>query len=192
MEPPKLPIKSIKLPNPLSEKLPSPLLTGNSNTSSIAGSSVFVTAYHKAEEAKNSVLEKHVKMTVMDLQKGKRKKQICYKFRKGNCRFGSKCRFAHDNDDIPSSSSSSQSDNNQEANQATQNSNHSNHQNSNHQSYIMGHDQPVVHQDDEDYLSQAKKKKRIGTTDTLLPPKKAMKSLDRQRVHERPWTIQNH
>ena len=58
----------IKLPNPLSEseKLPAPNLdTKLKSTLNTKGEkdSVFVTSYHKDEQAKLSVLEKHVKVT---------------------------------------------------------------------------------------------------------------------------------
>ncbi len=68
-----------------------------SNTSS--SSSVFRNPFREREDAKRAVLEKHVAMTVRpeELRKIDGKK-ICWNFRKGRCRFGHKCTFAHDSD----------------------------------------------------------------------------------------------
>lgn len=55
--------------------------------------------YREAEDAKIAALEKHVKMVDSDDKiVSKNGKKICWNFRKGRCRFGSKCTYAHDSD----------------------------------------------------------------------------------------------
>ncbi|CAG9096093.1 unnamed protein product [Plutella xylostella] len=61
--------------------------------------SVFSNPFVEAELAKAAILEKHVKMVP-----GKEEtqmingKKICWSHRKGRCRFGHRCKFAHDTD----------------------------------------------------------------------------------------------
>lgn len=60
---------------------------------------VFGNPYREAEEAERAALEKHVKMVDSDDKiLTKNGKKICWNFRKGRCRFGSKCTYAHDSD----------------------------------------------------------------------------------------------
>ena len=62
--------------------------------------SVFNNPFRAKEERKKAILEQHVAMTTKQ-EDQKRKignRKICWNFRKGRCRFGSKCTFAHDND----------------------------------------------------------------------------------------------
>jgi len=62
-------------------------------------SSVFSNPFKAREDRKRAVLERHVEMTAkQEDQRTLRGKKICWNFRKGRCRFGSKCTFAHDND----------------------------------------------------------------------------------------------
>ncbi|KAL5286597.1 hypothetical protein ACFFRR_007925 [Megaselia abdita] len=70
------------------------LLQTSKQTTAVLGN-----PYREAEDAKIAALEKHVKMVENDekiiLKNGKK---ICWNFRKGRCRFGSKCTYAHDSD----------------------------------------------------------------------------------------------
>lgn len=53
----------------------------------------------EAERAKSAVLEKHVKMVpAKDHLTKFNGKKICWMNRKGRCRFGNKCKFAHDSE----------------------------------------------------------------------------------------------
>ncbi|CAH1800403.1 unnamed protein product [Owenia fusiformis] len=165
-----------RLPNPLALSLPSPLL--GDGIGSQAG--VFKTKFQIAEEAKNSVLEQHVKMTVAETLKKKERKQICYKFRKGQCKFGKKCKYFHD---VPNAGNSNDNSGNQEETSAkiVQHFGVSN--------FPQGEDLPVE-VDDDSYMGQAKKKKRVGIAQqSLVPPKRAMKNLSKIREQERPWTM---
>ncbi|KAB7498464.1 hypothetical protein Anas_02845 [Armadillidium nasatum] len=61
--------------------------------------SVFYNPFQKDQEAKTTVLEKHVKLTnnpkdVVEING----KKICWNYRKGRCKFGHKCKYAHDSD----------------------------------------------------------------------------------------------
>lgn len=45
--------------------------------------------------------------------------------------------------------------------------------------------------DDDKFNIGDKRKKRVGVSQTLVPPKKAMTALTKQREQERPWTLKN-
>ena len=103
-------------------------------------------------------------------------KKVCWLYRKGQCRKGHRCMFAHDNDiftDAPNQINTAQTD----------------------KQYHLGHgyfrnqklsQDPV---DDDGYMSNVKRKARVGVQDVLHPPKKAKHLLDKQRAQERPWTV---
>ncbi|XP_063620092.1 uncharacterized protein LOC134792722 [Cydia splendana] len=75
-------------------KLPKPAL-GESSLQT----SVFSNPFVEAELAKAAILEKHVKMVPgkanTQMINGKK---ICWNYRKGRCRFGHNCKYAHDSD----------------------------------------------------------------------------------------------
>lgn len=65
----------------------------------IINESVFRNPYLEAERAKSAVLEKHVKMVpAKDYITKVNGKNICWMNKKGRCRFGNKCKFAHDSE----------------------------------------------------------------------------------------------
>ena len=70
-----------------------------SSETSVSGKSVFANPYKEAEEAEKDTLEKHVKFTpkLEDIKEINGRK-ICWNYRKGRCRFGSNCVFAHDSE----------------------------------------------------------------------------------------------
>lgn len=79
------------------QKLPLP--TPDFNGTPTLKTSVFSNPFVEAEKAKSAILEKHVKMTpTLDDTKMINGKKICWNYRKGKCRFGHKCTFAHDSD----------------------------------------------------------------------------------------------
>lgn len=79
------------------EKLPLP--TPDFNSAPLMRTSVFSNPFVEAERAKSAILEKHVKMTpTMDDTKMINGRKICWNYRKGRCRFGHNCTFAHDSD----------------------------------------------------------------------------------------------
>jgi len=65
----------------------------------VVENSVFKNPFRIKEDQKKAVLERHVEMTVKhEDQRTIDGKKVCWNFRKGRCRFGSKCTFAHDSD----------------------------------------------------------------------------------------------
>lgn len=80
------------------EKLPLPTPDFNS-APALLRTSVFSNPFVEAERAKSAILEKHVKMTpTLDDTKTINGRKICWNYRKGRCRFGHNCTFAHDSD----------------------------------------------------------------------------------------------
>lgn len=80
------------------EKLPLPTPDFNS-APTLMSTSVFSNPFVEAERAKSAILEKHVKMTpTLDDTKMINGRKICWNYRKGRCRFGHNCTFAHDSD----------------------------------------------------------------------------------------------
>ncbi|XP_072745573.1 uncharacterized protein [Anoplolepis gracilipes] len=80
------------------EKLPLPTPDFNS-APTLLRTSVFSNPFVEAERAKSAILEKHVKMTpTLDDTKMINGRKICWNYRKGRCRFGHNCTFAHDSD----------------------------------------------------------------------------------------------
>lgn len=79
---------SINLKNPFRSSKPT-----------FTGHSVFANPYKEAEDAEKGTLEKHVKFAPkLDDIKEINGRKICWNYRKGRCRFGSDCVFAHDSE----------------------------------------------------------------------------------------------
>ncbi|XP_074643162.1 uncharacterized protein LOC141900257 [Tubulanus polymorphus] len=145
--------------------------------------SIYSNPYTQAEAMKNSVLEKHVKLTVADVEKGKArrgKKLPCRQFMRGHCRYGTKCQFVHVINNKPNITADNSVEKESSQPQFTEDI----------QSYDGEYVYEQNNEDDDSYMNIQKRKKRHGISDRLQPPKKAMKDLDRQRESERPWTIQ--
>lgn len=69
------------------------------NKANIHEKSVFNNPFRAKEDAKTAILERHVSMTVkQETLRTIEGKKVCFNFRKGRCRFGSKCTYAHDSD----------------------------------------------------------------------------------------------
>ncbi|XP_033106939.1 uncharacterized protein LOC117108880 [Anneissia japonica] len=155
------------------ERLPLPLFMDQSESTDmkkLPNSSVFRNPFEEAEHEQFSILEKHVKMTHMEtnseqLKKGK--KNVCYSFRNGRCRFGDKCRFSHSLEASTDTTSK-------------QNMNSSYNERIEYEFPKDGNNENVE-----------KRKRRAGLSKTLIPPKKAMKSYERTQAEERPWTLNN-
>ena len=69
------------------------------DTSQATVPSLFTNPYREAEDAAKDTLEKHVKFApkLEDVREINGRK-ICWNYRKGRCRFGSNCVFAHDSE----------------------------------------------------------------------------------------------
>ncbi|XP_053675599.1 uncharacterized protein LOC128725855 [Anopheles nili] len=139
--------------------LPSASTMLQSGSNRIIPGSVFSNPFREAEEAKLASLEKHVKMVDPEANAAEQKRKICWSHKKGRCRFGSKCNFAHDSDlilrkELPGAGSS---ENEQEP--------------------------PVT---EEIAVSVKKvtppnKKKRPGLSRELVPPKKVLKMYHKEK-----------
>jgi len=83
--------------------LPKPSFMQEQQDKSLSGikfdNSVFSNPFRDKEEKKKAILEQHVNMTQrqeeMRVIDGKK---VCWMYRKGRCRQGARCQFAHDND----------------------------------------------------------------------------------------------
>jgi len=61
--------------------------------------SVFSNPFRAREDKKEAILEQHVEMTLkQETGRTINGKKVCWNFRKGRCRHGHKCSFAHDSD----------------------------------------------------------------------------------------------
>ncbi|KAL4223616.1 hypothetical protein ACF0H5_017085 [Mactra antiquata] len=213
-----------RLPNPLGEKLPTPAIGSGSETNATKGTegpgSVFANPFENAEMAKQSILEKHVKMTEAQLMTGKRAK-ICKSFKLGKCRFGKHCKYSHDLDSNLSLRYTSthdvcgtedQQDSSTPANipkhlrlppppkqgfMGTIDSLKSDNRPPSTYRQRQQYSQQVRYMqsadgednDDDKFNVGDKRKKRVGVSQSLVPPKKAMSNLNKQRQSERPWTM---
>ncbi len=173
-----------RLPNPLAApkpqkmvgsgqiSLPKPSLKGDIFNAEHPAS-VYTNPFQIAEKAKLSVLEKHVKLTSSEEKaKAVGKKNVCKNFKQGRCRFGHKCKYAHDSDIIAAAEEKGTL----------------------HANYGPSAEECLFEEDavdDDSYISQKKRKFRSGVSDNLKPPKRAMQVLDKQRTIERPWTMSN-
>ncbi|XP_013413918.1 uncharacterized protein LOC106176200 [Lingula anatina] len=171
------------LPNPFGNamKLPAPSLNVEKEQGGKGlENSVFANPFEKARQAKLSVLEKHVKMTETEeqAQSSTSNRNVCYKFLKGKCHFGDKCRFYHERDNVHNISQPVAGHQNQfNAGRYNQTGNFE----------LLNFEQDQ--QDEDGYMANMKRKKRAGINDHLVPPKKALQSLGQQRAKERPWTV---
>lgn len=160
--------------------LPSPLLEPSEPSSSskefatrtYQQTSIFYNPFKAEEKRKLDVLEKHVQLT-KSVPSSNNKKRICFKFQKGKCRFGDNCRFAHATNIIKPETITQNND----ATKAPGEDSH-----------ISRTEIPYNPENEEDVWEEAKpKKRRVGVTDSLVPPKKAMKAYEQQKSKEKPW-----
>ena len=217
----KLPLPSFMMQAPSSFSSPSEtIITGTSgggseSTPALNASSVFTNQFAKAEQQKLSVLEQHVKLSSTEKTEAEMGKKICWMFRKGRCRFGHKCKFAHDNDVLPQKQSTHDGHDGEQTNQDgtaegyqiesnqqmqasgqhhQQASGQHHHQQQHHRQHFQqqqGHYQNELHQrgDNEDEEAfQMRKRKKPGLAQGLVPPKRSMAAYGRQAAQERPWT----
>ncbi|KAG8223946.1 hypothetical protein J437_LFUL003754 [Ladona fulva] len=163
--------------NQSAAKLPHPEFGSSGVT--IAKHSVFSNPFVEAERAKKAILEKHVKMTpTKDETTMINGKRICWNYRKGRCRFGHNCKFAHDSD----LHLSSQQNNDQvnESGIGLQN---------------ISSIQSIVPDVELDFPTECddnpppNRKKRPGLSEKLVPGRKVMKIYNQNKAKEVPWVI---
>lgn len=148
-----------------SNKLPSPALGGFCVS---AGSSVFANPFKERAELKLSALQKHVPLTSHARPSHIGGKKVCVAYRKnGRCRFGIRCKFAHDSDLQQNVSEPTASDS--DSNNAVVHT-------------AGGRESAVERERDGDEEKQNRRKKhRVGVSDSLIPPKRALKQYAMQR-----------
>ena len=189
---------------------------------SSAVGSVWLNPFENAEMKKQSVLEKHVKMTEVVIPTGKKAK-ICKMFKlKGQCRFGKHCKYSHDIQTISSSQhhpqekpgpvgpamGSNQRSRFQEKppppkahgfmgtvntlrSQSSPGPSRFQERKMRQQEHFMAN-QDDQDGDDDKFLAHKKRKVRVGVSESLVPPKRALMALSKQREEERPWTLDTH
>ncbi|KAF6733436.1 hypothetical protein FQA47_020526 [Oryzias melastigma] len=159
---PALPAPSFGSHHP--NKLPPPPLTSSSDCS------VFANPFKAQVDQRLIALQKHVPLTMQAKPSQIGGKRMCVSYRKdGRCRFGIKCKFAHDSDLQNATASSSHPPGSEESTDATQ---------------APGRRSHNARLDFKEEEEQPAKKKRVGLSNTLIPPKKAMKQYHLQRSRE--------
>ncbi|XP_046390164.1 uncharacterized protein LOC124158842 [Ischnura elegans] len=162
-------------------KLPHPEFS--SSGIAIAKNSVFSNPFVEAERAKKAILEKHVKMTPTKgettMINGKR---ICWNYRKGRCRFGHNCKFAHDSDLHIT---------NQQGNDHLSEPGMHVQSNGSLNAMVAPVDVELdigfnAESDENPSLSR---KKRPGLSEKLVPGRKVMKIYNQNKAKEVPWVI---
>lgn len=145
--------------------LPTPsFLKTTSQSDDIPKGSVFINPYIQAEHQKQAILEKHVKMVeTRDNVKVINGKKICWNYRKGKCRFGHNCMYAHDSD-LQKSAEQLEAENQLQETILCQN-----------QKLPQPSAQELKQIQCEAVLNQNNKRKRVGLTQGLVPGKKVMK-----------------
>ncbi|GJQ75803.1 hypothetical protein Trydic_g17873 [Trypoxylus dichotomus] len=148
-------------------KLPTPGFINANNTENVLTTSVFKNPFVEAENAKQAILEKHVKMVnANDNREFLNGKRICWNYRKGRCRFGHNCKYAHDSD-LQKTKEQLEAENQL-------------------QETVLCQSQPLA-QPTEHEINQivqenvAQKRKRPGLSQGLVPGKKVMKSYFKQK-----------
>ncbi|KAM4033060.1 uncharacterized protein ACNLHF_020077 isoform 1-T2 [Anomaloglossus baeobatrachus] len=159
------------LPSPLpSFRLPAPCLGSDSGLSS---SSVFSNPFQDEKQAQLSILERHVKLSDGNWAKGGKSVCLAYQ-RDGRCRYGTRCKFSHGSD-LPQGSTAS-------AQREMVGSDSSN-------KVLEMHSLKCAEEQVEEPQSDKGKRKKPGLSDTLVPPKRSLKSYQKQMSTERPWAV---
>lgn len=135
------------------------------------GSSVFANPFKEQAEERLSFLQKHVPLTAQARPSHIGGRGMCVAYRRdGRCRFGSSCKFAHDSDlQIPMGGQwgtvpSHQSNLSSPAQQSTA---------------------KEPEGDSVEILEEVgRKKRKVGLSDSLTPPKRALKQYKAQRKKE--------
>ncbi|XP_072280503.1 uncharacterized protein [Pyxicephalus adspersus] len=161
------------LPSPLpSARLPAPRLETKSK---VSPSGVFSNPFQDEERAQLSILERHVKLSDSNWAKGG--KGVCLAYQKdGRCRYGTKCKYSHGTDLPQGATMSSQGGLSRSGGDAPE---------------IVGDSSGLQIGDEvgEDTQVEKGKRKKPGVSNTLIPPKKALKSYQKQLSSERPWAL---
>ncbi|XP_070684192.1 uncharacterized protein [Pempheris klunzingeri] len=144
--------------------------------STCSDSSVFANPFKAQADQKLSALQKHVPLTMQAKPSQIGGKKMCVSYRKdGRCRFGIKCKFAHDSD-LQTDCHPPVIDGAPEADRVES-----------HAGGLHGGGSQSLQQEtkEEESGGQQVKKRRVGLSNTLIPPKRAMKQYAMHRDRER-------
>lgn len=168
---------------PMEPLMPLPLPTLDLKTDSVSNtkelnqrtyqtSSVFFNPFLAEEQKKLSVLEKHVQLSEGKSEEDKHKsKKICFKFQKGRCRLGDRCKFSHDL--VVTGTPSSKPEKPREPSLVPS---------------VSNSGTRYEPDEEEEAWEQKKKKRKPGVNDSLVPPKRAMAAYEKQRLNDKPWS----
>lgn len=157
-------LPALHIDSNIPNKLPPPLLNTHSD------SSVFSNPFKAQADQNLSALQKHVPLTMQPRPSQIGGKRICVLYRKdGKCRFGIKCKFAHDSDlqtPVPDTHP--------------------------HAPLCEDTDEIVIDERSQNHQQETReedsggplKKRRVGLSNSLTPPKRAMKQYILQRSKE--------
>ncbi|KAK2817035.1 hypothetical protein Q5P01_025226 [Channa striata] len=153
-------------------KLPPPPLNACSD------SSVFANPFKAQADQNLSALQKHVPLTLQAKPSQIGGKRVCVSYRKdGRCRFGIKCKFAHDSDlQTPVTPADCHPPVTDEAAVSEPVESHIGGSCNEESQGLTG---------EEKSGGQQVKKRRVGLSNTLIPPKRAMKQYTQHRDRER-------
>lgn len=130
---------------------------------------MFANPFRAQAEQELSALQKHVPLTLQARPTQIGGKRICVSYRKdGRCRFGIKCKFAHDSDLQIQTSSDSQAPVSEETTVPAE-------------AAGAGAQNLQVDSKEQESEGQQAKKRRVGLSNTLIPPKRALKQYAMQR-----------
>lgn len=161
-------------------KLPVPNFGGSKQGNVDVKASVFTNPFIEAENAKEAILQKHVKMVNTKDAVVINGKKICWNYRKGRCRFGHNCKYAHDSD-IQKTNEQLEAEKQSARAQSVICQRSATGQNYLNNSLPQPTEQDIMKITEEVAAEQKKKRKRPGLTQGLVPGKKVMKQI--QIIH---------
>ncbi|XP_062851554.1 uncharacterized protein si:ch211-113e8.11 [Trichomycterus rosablanca] len=163
--------------HPPSKALPAPSFTSSSHKlpppalgvcGVPGGSSVFNNPFKERAAERLNALQKHVPLTLHARPTHIGGKKVCVAYRKdGRCRFGIGCKFAHDSDLQGAAGPPVSQNTHAPVNGGA--------------AHTPDCREPGTERDDEDENRNRKKKHKVGITDSLVPPKRALKQYAMQR-----------
>lgn len=166
-------------------KLPPPPLGGGG----LVGSSVFANPFKERADERLNVLQKHVPLTLQARPTEIGGKKMCIAYRKdGRCRFGSRCKYAHDSDLQSTAALACMGTAEEDGTEAGSDTT----------GLTQAAPPPPQTPDSQTTTSflrrgqeedgteeERARKKRPGLSNTLIPPKKALKQFNMQRQKDR-------
>ncbi|XP_043915761.1 uncharacterized protein LOC122791850 isoform X2 [Protopterus annectens] len=155
-------------------KLPSPQLDDPLvNREKTSSTSIFKNPFKEEEQEHLSMLQKHVPLTVHDSPSETGGKKVCHMYQKNKrCRFGVNCKFAHDCDlQVIKDSEGCPPDNSSSVLSPS--------------ALILAHSETNAAGDGQ----VIRVKRKPGLSQTLIPPKRALKNFQEQAAKDRPWVL---